>query len=594
MSKRLIAFVMCFVMMATVVCGADIWTPDAADAVYQPEELVVLVTAYSTASHIYCDNSVVYSGMNLYDTDLTADSISNNTLEFQVSISSWLEVTSVDFTSSNSAVADVSVRLGENGTHIFTMKVNGNGSALISMSLNGSYPVGVFSINVSAKEEKPVRNEPDSKVEASYESILNEARKHFPSFNIVDQKDNIVTLDYLKVGESRTYHTALKAPEWDKSFFEYCFYRSGGYYFYVDIDRLTWSVAENLVSRIPSGNGMIVTGVSTGLDTLTVEVPVCVMHYYVPVTDAGYTVHYHDLDHNEDKIEPEIEMWDIGTLTAGVKIEITADQPVVEETPVRIPPYNPFIGIDISKVENPFTDVSPSDWYYESLMYVYAAGILNGVDLDGHVLYYNYFGMDAGKDTDAAHRIDALSTDGGGEWTAAVKRFLSGSRTTASSSGKFPFNADYAENRQNTVGELYNEYIGFGYKIGSYTNNPFIDVSSTSKAYQHILWAADKKIVLGYGDKKFGPLDHITREQFCTILLRHASLAGVRLPSKVAAKSFNDSWKISSWASEAVSACQRAGIIQGYPDGSFKPQGDIKRSEMVEMLRKYGDVLPRQ
>jgi len=35
---------------------------------------------------------------------------------------------------------------------------------------------------------------------------------------------------------------------------------------------------------------------------------------------------------------------------------------------------------------------------------------------------------------------------------------------------------------------------------------------------------------------------------------------------------------------------QRADILSGYPDGTFKPQGSLRRSELATLLNKFSDI----
>jgi hypothetical protein len=42
-----------------------------------------------------------------------------------------------------------------------------------------------------------------------------------------------------------------------------------------------------------------------------------------------------------------------------------------------------------------------------------------------------------------------------------------------------------------------------------------------------------------------------------------------------------------SWAYEFVKFCKDNGIIQGYPDGTFRPDAPITRAEMCAMLYRY-------
>ena len=49
-----------------------------------------------------------------------------------------------------------------------------------------------------------------------------------------------------------------------------------------------------------------------------------------------------------------------------------------------------------------------------------------------------------------------------------------------------------------------------------------------------------------------------------------------------AGAAFSDQSKIKN--TEAVDACTALNIIGGYPDGSFKPEGNITRAEVTKMI----------
>jgi len=88
-------------------------------------------------------------------------------------------------------------------------------------------------------------------------------------------------------------------------------------------------------------------------------------------------------------------------------------------------------------------------------------------------------------------------------------------------------------------------------------------------------------IINGYSDTQFGPDDKITREQMAVMVAKAANLtAGAN------AKTFTDAAKVSAWAKDAVIATSSNGIINGYPDGSFKPQANATRAEAVTVIAK--------
>jgi hypothetical protein len=88
-------------------------------------------------------------------------------------------------------------------------------------------------------------------------------------------------------------------------------------------------------------------------------------------------------------------------------------------------------------------------------------------------------------------------------------------------------------------------------------------------------------IINGYSDTQFGPDDKITREQMAVMVAKAANLtAGANT------KTFTDAAKVSAWAKDAVIATSSNGIINGYPDGSFKPQANATRAEAVTVIAK--------
>ncbi|SCX75967.1 S-layer homology domain-containing protein [Alkaliphilus peptidifermentans] len=104
-------------------------------------------------------------------------------------------------------------------------------------------------------------------------------------------------------------------------------------------------------------------------------------------------------------------------------------------------------------------------------------------------------------------------------------------------------------------------------------------------AKDYIATAQAHGIINGYNDTTFGPNDFITREQMVLIVIRAAKLDIVSGENK-----FTDSEAISSWAKDVIYTANINGIVGGYPDNSFKPQGNTKRAEaakvIIEALRK--------
>ena len=117
--------------------------------------------------------------------------------------------------------------------------------------------------------------------------------------------------------------------------------------------------------------------------------------------------------------------------------------------------------------------------------------------------------------------------------------------------------------------------------------HPFTD-SEGHWAEAYIAWAKDKGLVEGVSATEFDPEAPITREQMATIFGRYALKQGIELPkSDNAAGSFPDADKISEYAREFVELMRIAGILNGYEDGTFRPQGNATRAEAAKLFSLF-------
>jgi len=86
-------------------------------------------------------------------------------------------------------------------------------------------------------------------------------------------------------------------------------------------------------------------------------------------------------------------------------------------------------------------------------------------------------------------------------------------------------------------------------------------------------------IVKGYPDDTFKPDKTVTRAEFSVMLMN------VLKPQEEGAElTFTDSVTIGSWAQKAVAQAVQAGIIQGYEDGTFRPNAAMTRAEVAVMI----------
>jgi len=87
-----------------------------------------------------------------------------------------------------------------------------------------------------------------------------------------------------------------------------------------------------------------------------------------------------------------------------------------------------------------------------------------------------------------------------------------------------------------------------------------------------------KAYIQGYTDGSFGPDNSITRAEMAAILTRVSGEA-----EKQAGKVYTDVGA-SHWANDAIANVTKAGLMEGYPDGSFKPERTMTRAEIAKIV----------
>ncbi len=120
--------------------------------------------------------------------------------------------------------------------------------------------------------------------------------------------------------------------------------------------------------------------------------------------------------------------------------------------------------------------------------------------------------------------------------------------------------------------------------VNSYKNTalPFRDSASIpSWALPYVRAAVAEGLIGGStnpdGSLSFLPNDNITRAQVATII-------GRKLDAPAANIAFTDKKAIPSYALNGLAKCVTAGVISGYPDGTFKPSDFITRAEVAKVI----------
>ena len=114
----------------------------------------------------------------------------------------------------------------------------------------------------------------------------------------------------------------------------------------------------------------------------------------------------------------------------------------------------------------------------------------------------------------------------------------------------------------------------------------FTDVPATEWFYSYVNWGFANGIVKGTDDVTFAPNSNITREQMAIMINNFASSTNLVLPESSTSVSFTDSGVISPWASESVNKIVSSGIMSGYPEGNYNPQGKATRAEAATVIYK--------
>ena len=120
-------------------------------------------------------------------------------------------------------------------------------------------------------------------------------------------------------------------------------------------------------------------------------------------------------------------------------------------------------------------------------------------------------------------------------------------------------------------------------KFWSQTND-YTDVPADAWYNSAVSTLSNAGILDGYEDGTFRPDGNITRAEFATITARflEASYDGGNCFPDIDGH----------WAAEYINEAANAGIVDGYEDGTFRPQQNITRAEAVTMVNRTVDRHP--
>ena len=120
--------------------------------------------------------------------------------------------------------------------------------------------------------------------------------------------------------------------------------------------------------------------------------------------------------------------------------------------------------------------------------------------------------------------------------------------------------------------------------VSKYPATSFRDVPEGAWYAPYVNWAAENGVVHGVSDTAFAPDANISRQDMAVMVYRYAERFGIRLGTDVPPVTFTDAGDIAAYALPAVQALQRAGVISGMPDGSFRPRERMTREQACVVL----------
>ena len=116
------------------------------------------------------------------------------------------------------------------------------------------------------------------------------------------------------------------------------------------------------------------------------------------------------------------------------------------------------------------------------------------------------------------------------------------------------------------------------------TDCDFSDVASGAWCRRAIATLTNIGIIHGYTDGTFRPNAQITRAELATIIARFANL-------DVNTKTFSDI--TGHWAQKSIELAAGNGWINGYTDGTFRPNNKITRAETFAMINRVLDRMTK-
>ena len=115
-------------------------------------------------------------------------------------------------------------------------------------------------------------------------------------------------------------------------------------------------------------------------------------------------------------------------------------------------------------------------------------------------------------------------------------------------------------------------------------DNTFTDVNANAWYAGNVAWAVKAGITNGMTASTFAPEAKISRQEMAVMIMRYVEHKEKTLAENTQPVTFADNAAIASYAKDAVSAMQKAGIISGKENNMFAPAANATRAEAAKML----------
>ncbi len=178
--------------------------------------------------------------------------------------------------------------------------------------------------------------------------------------------------------------------------------------------------------------------------------------------------------------------------------------------------------------ENPFTDVSEKDWFFDDVLFVYDYGLMVGT---GKTLFSPHETVTRGMMATILWRMEGSPIPKG--------------------------------------------------------KNRFTDVEDVKRYADAITWTAENGIFADYDKDRFKPDDPITREQLAAIFYRYADYKDYDMTFKGDLDKFKDADEITDYAKTAMQWAVGSDLVKGKSGALLDPQGTATRAEIAAMLHRF-------